>query len=250
MITSSGYFRGAVFTLTIILASPTQAQLSAPKSSPAPTNSMHAPVTPDVAPVPVLTPDQLQAREILQLMQNQKMDEALEKLNAAIKQYPKIGGFYSLRAAIYSNKEQWAQSAQDFQAALQLEPDNVVVKFNLSEIKFRQLQYDDARVGFVALQSDTDMGDLATYKVFLCDLFGGHLDVAKKELDAFNKAGSKPSYYFGNAAWDLFNKNIEDARGWLVSASNIYPPAKNEFYASSLRTLKYLPLPPPPPPAQ
>ncbi len=249
MITSSGYLRGAVFSLAIVLATPGFAQ------QPAATPPTAAPVPATTAPAapPPLTPDEAQAkavadqaRGILQLIQNQNTDAALEKLNAAIKQYPKVGGFYSLRGSIYSQKSQWPESEQDFQTAHQLEPDNVVVKFNLSEIKFMQKQYDAARPGFAALQSDPDMGDLASYKVFLSDLFGGHDDLAKSELDAFNKAGSKPSYYFGNAAWDLFHKNIEDARGWLVSASNIYPPQKNEFYASSLRTLKYLPLPPPP----
>jgi hypothetical protein len=255
MIISSGYFRGAVFTLTIILAGPGYAQqpTATPPAAPAP--ATNAPAA-DAAPAP-LTPDQVQAkavaeqaRAILKLIQDKNLDAALDKLNAAIKQYPKVGGFYSLRGSIYSDKSQWPQSEQDFQMAHQLEPDNIVVKFNLAEIKFMQKQYDAARPGFVALQSDPDMGDLASYKVFLCDLFGGHEDVAKGELDAFNKAGSKPSYYFGNAAWDLFNKNIEDARSWLVSASNIYAPQKNEYYASSLRTLKYLPLPPPPPPSQ
>jgi Tfp pilus assembly protein PilF len=257
MITSSGYFRGTVFTLTLILASPIQGQQPITNAPAAPSASAPASSTNAAAPTPpVLTPAQLQdqaiaaqARDILQLMQNQKMDEALDKLNATIKQHPKTAGFYSLRGALYSHKNQWPQSEQDFQAALQLEPDNVVVKFNLAEIKFMQKQYDDARPGFVALQKDPDMGDLASYKVFLCDLFGGHEDIAKAELEAFNKADSKPSYYFGNAAWDLYNKNIEDARGWLVSASNIYPPQKNEFYATSLRELKYLPLPPPPSPA-
>jgi len=251
MIISSGYFRGAVFTLTILFAWPIQAQQPSTASATAPSTSAPAP-----APAP-LTPDQVQAnaiaeqaRVILKLMQDKNLDGAMDKLNSAIKQYPKIAGFYSLRGSIYSQKSQWSQSEQDFQTAQQLDPSNIVVKFNLAEIKFMQKQYDTARTGFAALQSDPDMSDLAGYKVFLCDLFGGHEDVAKGELDAFNKVGSKPSYYFGNAAWDLYHKNIEDARGWLVSASNIYAPQKNEFYASSLRELKYLPLPPPPPPSQ
>ena len=248
MTISSGYLRGAAFTLTILLGWPAQAQQPAAAPATAPATNAPAP-----APVP-LTPDQVQAnaiadqmRDILKLIQDKNLDAAQDKLSASIKQYPKVASFYFVRATIYSNKSQLPEAEQDFQMAHQLEPDNVVVKFNLAEIKFMQKQYDAARTGFVLLQSDPEMGDLANYKVFLCDLFGNHEDVAKGELDAFNKAGSKPSYYFGNAAWDLFHKNIEDARAWLVSASHIYAPQKNEFYASSLRELKYLPLPPPPP---
>jgi hypothetical protein len=39
------------------------------------------------------------------------------------------------------------------------------------------------------------------------------------------------------------HKNIDDARSWLVSASRIYPPRKNAYYAQSLRDLGYLPIP-------
>jgi hypothetical protein len=108
-----------------------------------------------------------------------------------------------------------------------------------------QKQYDVARPGFVALENDPDMGDFASYKVFLCDLFGGHPDVAKKELDAFDDVMGNPSYYFSNAAWSLVHKNTEEARSWLLSASRIYPPQKNVYYAQSLRDLGYLPLPQP-----
>ncbi|HEX4140962.1 MAG TPA: hypothetical protein VHY09_11480, partial [Candidatus Methylacidiphilales bacterium] len=89
------------------------------------------------------------------------------------------------------------------------------------------------------------MGDFAMYKVFLCDLFGGHADLAKSELDAINKKGDDASYYFANAAWDLYNKKTDDARQWLVSASHIYDMKKFSTYGESLRYLGYLPLPAP-----
>jgi Tfp pilus assembly protein PilF len=173
------------------------------------------------------------------------IDGALNDLSQALKLNPNSTGAYVLRASLYCQKKQWIQAENDFNAAARLAPTNVVVKFNLSEIKFMQKEYDVARPGFVALEKDPDMGDFASYKVFLCDLFGGHEDAAKKELDAFNDAGGNPSYYFSNAAWSLVHKNLEDARGWLVSASNIYPPRKNNLYAQSLRDMGYLPIPGP-----
>ena len=119
--------------------------------------------------------------------------------------------------------------------------------YSIDRVRWSQLPQGTSVQIRRALESDPDMGDLASYKIFLCDLFGGHEDVAKKELDAFNATGSKPSYYYSNAAWSLFHKNTEDARSWLVSALRIYPAQKNEFYQSSLKDLGYLPLPAPPP---
>lgn len=171
---------------------------------------------------------------------------ALNDLTQALKVNPNSTGAYVLRASIYCQQKKWTEAQADFEAAAKIAPTNTVVKFNLVEIKFMQKQYDAARPGFVALESDPDMGDFAKYKVFLCDLFGGHEAVARKELDVFNDVMGNPSYYFGNAAWSLVHKNTEDARSWLQSASRIYPAQKNLYYAESLRDLGYLPLPPPP----
>jgi len=190
----------------------------------------------------------------VQRMSANDVNGAMDDLNQALKLNPESTGAYVLRASIYCQKKQWGLAEADFRTAEQIAPTNSVLKFNLVEVKFMQKQYDLARPGFVALESDPDMGDFASYKVFLCDLFGGHEDTAKKELDAFNDAAENPSYYFSNAAWSLVHKNVDDARSWLVSASNIYPPRKNAYYAQSLRDLGYLPIPGPndkvtPPPA-
>jgi hypothetical protein len=92
------------------------------------------------------------------------------------------------------------------------------------------------------------LGDFASFKVLLCDLLAGHEDVAKREFDVFNQAGSNPSFYFGNVAWYVIHKQPDQARSWLVSGIQIYAPRKVYLYTSSLKDLGYLPLPPPPPP--
>ena len=183
--------------------------------------------------------------EAIKRMNANDADGALNDLSQALKVNPNSTGAYVLRASIYCQKKLWTQAEDDFKAAARIAPTNVVLKFNLVEIKFMQKQYDAARPGFVALEKDPDMGDFASYEVFLCDLFGGHEAAAKKELDVFNDAMGNPSYYFANAAWDLYHKNIEDARSWLVSASHIYPANKFTTYGQSLRDLGYLPIPEP-----
>ena len=176
-------------------------------------------------------------------------DGAIAQIGTVLQSDPRNVAAFSLRAQIYNQKKMWEQAANDYQTAHLIEPTNAVINFNIGEVKFERKMYDDARVSFAALQNDhsTDIGDLAAYKVFLCDLFGGHEDVAAKELDAFNQVGSKASYYYSNAAWSLYHHKTEDARGWLASASHIYSPNKNNLYGTTLAELGYLPLPPPPP---
>jgi Tfp pilus assembly protein PilF len=185
--------------------------------------------------------------EAYKLMQLKQPDAALDKVNAALQADPKNEGAFVLRGSIYAQKKLWDMANKDYQSALRIDGKNARIKFDLAEMDFVQKKYNEARASFVGLEQDPDIGDLATYKVFLCDLFGGHEDVAAKELDAFNQVGSNASYYFANVAWSAYHHKTEDARGWLRSAASIYAPTKFRLYATSLVELGYLPLPPPPP---
>ncbi len=171
------------------------------------------------------------------------IDGALADLTQAIQLKPDSAFAYLLRGSLYTQKKMFPQAEADFNVAYKMDPTNVVIRFNLSELKFMQKHYDEARTGFAPLVKDKDMGDFATYKVFLCDMFGGHMDLAKSELDAINQKGDDASYYFANAAWELNHKNVESARNWLVSASHIFQPKKFTMYGESLRYVGYLPLP-------
>ena len=183
-----------------------------------------------------------------QLYTEGKSEEALATVNAILSKDPNNAGAYVLRGAIYSQESAWSQAEDDYNKALQMNPKNDGVRFDLADLKFKQKQFDAAKAAFISLQNyqDADVRDLIAYKIFLCDLFGGHLNDASKELDVFNQVGSNPSYYFGNAAWNLVNKKTEDARSWLDSAHRIYSPRKQLLYATVLKDMGYLPLPPPP----
>ena len=172
------------------------------------------------------------------------LDAALDKVNALIKTDSRNKQALMLRGSIYAKQLQWDKAEYDYEVAHVIDPNSGMVNFDLAELKFMQKKYDEARPGFVEVQSDKELGDLATYKVFLCDLFGAHEDQASKELDALNQVGGNPSYYFGNAAWDLFHNKTNDATDWLNTAGRIYAnvPQKIETYTSSLQSLGYLPI--------
>jgi cytoskeletal protein RodZ len=186
------------------------------------------------------------ANPALPLTKDQQLDAKLVEVNAFLKANPDSALAYGRRGDIYAAKKMWAVAERDFQTSLQIDGNSALSKFNLAQMQFAQKQYALARPGFVPLEQNSTLADIAKYKVFLCDLLGGHEDIAAKELDAFNQVGEDPSYYFANATWSLYHKNVEDARGWLVSASHIYAPQKFDLYAENLVDLGYLPLPPPP----
>jgi Tfp pilus assembly protein PilF len=205
---------------------------------------------------PPIDPALLLLHQAYQLLEQRQPSAALDKVNAAARIAPQNPDVYALRGTIYVEQKLLDQAEKDFQTALQLDSKNAHIKFDLAEIQFMRKKYDVARSDFATLAQDpdvardSDLEDLTSYKVFLCDLFGGHGDAAAKELDVFNQAGRNASYYFANVAWALYHHKTDDARSWLESAANIYPPAKCLQYATSLFDLGYLPMAAAPPQQQ
>jgi hypothetical protein len=119
---------------------------------------------------PQVDPVHLLLQQAFQLLEQKQFDAALDKVNVALQAAPKNEDAYGLRGNIYAEKKLWDQAEKDYQTGLQIDGKNVQIKFNLAEIQFMQKKYDDARPGFAALEQNSNMGDLATYKVFLCDL--------------------------------------------------------------------------------
>jgi tetratricopeptide (TPR) repeat protein len=204
-----------------------------------------SPSAPDnrVATAPVQSETDLMRQALLEI-KGTNWDDALNSVNKVLQLDSQSKDAHMLRAMIYAQQRQWDKADYDYQLALLLEPQSATIKFDMAELRFMQKKYSEARPSFVELQSDKELGDFAAYKVFLCDLFGAHVDLAAKELDVFNRAGENPSYYFGNAAWDLFHNNNEEAAGWLKSAGYIYANSPQKFsnYVASLKDLGYWPL--------
>jgi tetratricopeptide (TPR) repeat protein len=150
---------------------------------------------------------------------------------------------YGARGNIYAAKRDWEAAERDFRSVLTIDPNNTKAQFNLAEMSFMEKKFDMAKAGFAALEKDPELGDLAAYKAFLSDLFGGQMDAASKELDAFNQVGANASYYFANAAWSINHRKPDDARDWLRSATRIYSQEKFKLYATTLFEMGYLPLP-------
>jgi len=183
-------------------------------------------------------------RDAYQKLSKGELDTAMDMVNGVLKLEPLNKQAFLIRGLIYAQKQQWDKAEKDYDTILAIDPKNIIVKFDQAELNFMQKRYDAARGGFVQVEGDKDLGDFATYKVLLCDLFGGHETEATRDLNAINQVGGNPSYYFGNAAWDLVHNKPQDAVTWLKSAANIYAnaPLKYAKYTSSLKNLGYLPL--------
>lgn len=172
-----------------------------------------------------------------------RLNEALTAVDAALQLDSRNAAAYELRGSIYMQKELWNRAENDYSKALEIDPSAVAFKYRVAEIKYLQKAYDAARIRFAAIQSDPNLGDLATYKVFLCDLLTGREEVAEKELKQINRSEKKPSYYFCNAAWALYHQKSKEANECFRTAASLYSDSINNPYFASLKVLSSLTAP-------
>jgi len=176
-----------------------------------------------------------------QSLDNGALDDALVSVDSALQLDPHNASLFELRGSIYIQKKLWDRAKDDYRSALQIDPTTSSFKYKLAEIDFLQKAFAAAKPGFLALESDPALGELAKYKVFLCDLFDYEEAAARRELDSLNAAPEKKqAYYFSNAVWDLYHKNRQGANTWIVSASHLYSPSEMTLFLSSLKEVDRL----------
>jgi Tfp pilus assembly protein PilF len=174
-------------------------------------------------------------QEAYQLSDSGDLDKALRTVDAALQIDAHNASAYELRGSIYIKEKLWDRAEDDYNTALAISPTTTAFKYKLAEIKFLQKAYDEARPRFAAIVNDPGLGDLAAFKVFVCDAYSGHETRAAADLAAFNKEGKSPAYYFANALWCFTHKDPDGGKNWLVKGSDVYGAAKADFYLASLK---------------
>jgi tetratricopeptide (TPR) repeat protein len=163
---------------------------------------------------------------------------ALAQIDAAIANSPSSPTLYEQRGGIYVQEKLWPRAVADYATALKLAPGNSVLKYDIGEVFFMQRSYENAILRFQSLKDDPNFGDLALYKIFLCDLFCGRADRAS--ADMYGMSSDSPSYFFSHAVWGLFHGNNQEASQWLYKASSEFGPDRYQVYMASLVEAKLI----------
>ena len=166
-----------------------------------------------------------------------KTDQAESEVNLAVQLDPKNAEAYALRSSIYTRIKLWDRAERDAATADKIAPDPAY-KYKMGEIKFLQKAYDDARPHFAGLQNDPTLGDLAVYKVFMCDLFGGHESFAARDLATEQKSYDHPSYYFSQIAWCLFHGQRSQANSWFAQVKEHVNENTSSLYLESYNSVQ------------
>ena len=160
-------------------------------------------------------------------------ESAIRDASTAIQLDPHNASAYELRGAVYIEEKLWDRAERDYLSASRISNDPVY-KYKLGEIKFMTRSYEDARSRFAALEGDEHLGDLATYKVFLCDMLGFHDAAALQDLATMDQGSHTAAYYYSHAAWGLYHGDRAEAAKYFSAADQLYGQSSGTPYIASL----------------
>jgi len=164
------------------------------------------------------------------------LDQAVSEATMAIQFDSQNQSAYEFRGSIYVQKKIWDSAERDFTKANQIGHDPIC-EYKLGEIKYLQKSFGDARFRFTQLLKDPQLGDVASYKVFLCDLLGGHESIAVQDLADIDRGVKTPAHYFGHFAWASFHRD-SNAIFYLNSAEKLFDKPTFNLYYMSLTDLR------------
>lgn len=134
-----------------------------------------------------------------------------------------------LRASVCINLRQFTKAKEFIDKVLQVDPENHVVKLNLSLLHMAEGNYEMAMAETDALlrQFDTSAGTFGTrrsltYRKFLCLLMLEQVAEAKELIADITPLDDSPLYYYSQAALCMLSGNPAEATRELNTADTIF----------------------------
>lgn len=153
--------------------------------------------------------------------------ETLEALNQAEKIFSKSVELYNLRGSCYVELRVFDKAEMAFNKALELNPKDPSLMFNVAECKFVSRQWQASHDKFQELlkvlpDNLTTLSRVAEFKIYLCKKKLGLDKEASLMADKYDYHDDSPYYYFVRAAQAYDKKDAVEAEQWLARAQRIF----------------------------
>ena len=166
-----------------------------------------------------------------------KLEDAERIAEAAERANPKRPEIPNLRGAIFTKQKRYDQAAEQFNAALALDPNFYQAKLNLAEVNLRQGKYGEAARRYEEMQKLDPGSELLQFKLILCATLSGDTSRATTMADIMKFPGKTPAYYFARAAISLKTGNKEAAKKYFEHARKYYSDEECAYFVRSLKDL-------------
>jgi tetratricopeptide (TPR) repeat protein len=159
--------------------------------------------------------------------QQKRVFECLEALSEAEKVFENSAELLNLRGSCYVEMRAFEKAMEAFNEALEINPTNVSIQFNVAEVLFVTKQWQQAHDRFVQVlreipEKNLSLGRLVEFKILLCKKKIGQNDEVVMLAEKYDYQDDSPYYYYAQAALAYEDGNLLEAEEWLARANRIF----------------------------
>jgi len=163
--------------------------------------------------------------EAARYFQQKRIFETLDSLDKAEKIFPKSAELLNLRGSCYVEMRAFDKATAAFGKALEFNPDNTSIKFNVAEVLFVTKQWQKAHDLFSEILktiSESTLSRLVEFKILLCKKKLGMADEVVMLAEKYDYQDDSPYYYYAQAALAYEDGDLLKAEEWLARANRIF----------------------------
>lgn len=159
--------------------------------------------------------------------QQKRIFETLEALDEADKIFDNSAEILNLRGSCYVEMRAFDKAIIAFDKALQPNPKNTSIQFNVAEVLFVTKQWQKAHDLFseiikVIPENNTSLSRLVEFKILLCKKKLGFDDEVLMLAEKYDYQDDSPYYYYAQAALAYEDGDLLKAEEWLARANRIF----------------------------
>lgn len=165
--------------------------------------------------------------EASRYFQQKRVFECLEALHEAEKIFSDSAELLNLRGSCYVEMRAFDKALAAFEKALEHNPKNTSVKFNIAEVLFVTKQWQESHDLFEKIltevpENNTSLTRLVEFKILLCKKKLGKNEEALILAEKYDYLDDSPYYYYAKAAISYDEGELLQAEQWLARANRIF----------------------------
>ena len=165
--------------------------------------------------------------EAARYFQQKRIFETLESLDEAEKIFDQSAELLNLRGSCYVEMRAFDKATAAFEEALEINPKNTSIRFNVAEVLFVTKQWQKALDTFTEIlpeipENNISLSRLVEFKMLLCMKKLGMNDDVLILAEKYDYQDDSPYYYYAKAALSYEEGDLLKAEEWLARANRIF----------------------------
>jgi len=165
--------------------------------------------------------------EATRLFRQKRIFETLEAIDNAEKIFDQSAALLNLKGSCYVEIRAFDKAMASFEEALEIDPENLSIQFNVAEVLFVSKQWQKAHDKLVLVLARVPEGRdsfarLIEFKVLLCKSKLGLDEEVLILAEKYGYQDDSPYYYYAKAALAYESEDLLEAEQWLARANRIF----------------------------